>query len=57
MYAKAWRPQATTQMCNKQEGEAEKMIEEPEKRSRDGTPPAKDAQDEGGSRRKQKHVP
>lgn len=38
MYAKAWRPQATTQMCDKQEGEAEKMIEEPKKRSRDGTP-------------------
>ena len=40
MPAKDWRPQAATQMCDEQEGEAEEMMEGPKKRSRDGMPPA-----------------
>lgn len=49
MSAKAWRPQAATQMCDEQEGKAEEMMVGPKKEIGRGHP-TQDAQDEGGSR-------
>lgn len=38
MSAKAWRPQAATQMCDEQEGKAEEMMVGPKKRIGRGHP-------------------